>query len=303
MGSAQQELSDPSLANPGSRLLAAVYRVTNPLEHAQALWPGLLTRNPQGSKSVWPTQHHKNAERLVDQLVYVRSKVSPDDRMADIDASERYLLALDGLRDKYISLNTFNGRRAHSNLRCLTGLVVDLDLSRSKSKYGTDFMAMRQDALDAINAAGIPCPNLAVHTGRGVHLYWLFDRIVPANAFPRWKACVNQLIALLSPIGADPAVRDTARVLRLVGTRNSKAIWIDPNTGEKHYWRVSAEVLRSQRHSFDFLADQILPVSRQDLEQQRKSRTPKVVSIGAHVANKVPLARKSGILSRGQGSS
>lgn len=289
MGVAQPSLIEGRGTFAGA-ILPPVYRVSTPLEHAQALWPGYAAGLPQGTKSIWPTPHHKDRERLVDQMIYVRSKLSDEEQQADLCASQDYLQALKGKPDKYISLNTFNGRRVHANLRCLTGLVVDLDLS--KTNYGTDFMVMRQDALDAISAAGIPSPTMAVHTGRGVHLYWLFDRTIPAKVFPRWKACTNQLITLLAPFGADPAVRDTARVLRLVGTRNTKAVWVDPVNGGKRLWTVTAEVFRPQRHSFDFLADQILPVTRQELEAKRKARASNsVTELGTHQARKQKLLR------------
>lgn len=269
MGESHHNQLEAAGRHVGSTPFVPVRQVTNPIEHAQALWPGLLSGKPQGTKSIWPTPHHKDPDRLVDTMIYVRYQEGTENQMADLDATNSYLKSLCGLPDKYISLNTFTGRRVHANLRCLTGLVVDLDLC--KTSYGTDFMAMRQDALDAISSAGIPCPTMAVHTGRGVHLYWLFDRFVPAMAFPRWRACTSRLISLLRPFGADPSVRDTARVLRLVGTRNSKAICVNPDDGSKHFWKVSAEVFRAERHAFDFLADQILPFTRQDLEQRRSN--------------------------------
>ncbi len=260
------QLQATKFGKPYGRL-APVFQVTNPLEHAQALWPGLFDGNPQGIKSIWPVPHHSSAERLVDKMIYVRTKTISQEQQEELDNCKSFLMGLDGQKDKYISLNTFYGSRRHSNLRCLTGFVVDLDLG--KTDYGSNFMTLRQDALDAINSARIPCPTMAVHTGRGVHLYWLFDRFVPSRAFPRWRACTNRLIALLKQFGADPAVSDTARVLRLVGTRNSKAICVNPDDGSEHLWRVTAEVFCHQRYAFDFLVDQILPITRQELETQR----------------------------------
>lgn len=251
--------------------------VETPLDHAMALWPGLEEGRPQGCKSVWPAAWNKDG-RLPDELLYVRSMDSIEQR-ADLQCTVNYLASLAGEADRYISLNTFRGRRCHEKLHSLTGLVIDLDLVKVP-QYGSDFMAMRQDALDAISGAGIPLPNLAVHTGRGVHFYWLFDRLVPAAATPRWLACLRHLIALLGPFGADPAVRDTARVLRLVGTVNTKARWTD-SSGDEHLWRVSCEVLQTARHNFDFLADQILPVTRSELDIARAKRAGSGKDIGS----------------------
>ncbi|MGO4395885.1 hypothetical protein AB4Z46_31475 [Variovorax sp. M-6] len=211
---------------------------------------------------------------LADELIFVRTRprgagtenshASPEEQTAEIG---RYLRSLAGAPECYISVNTFFGWRRHENLKHLTCLMVDLDLSKALERghdYAGDFMAMRQCALDAISDAGIPTPNLSTHTGRGVHLYWLFDRTLPAAAAPRWLACLKVLIKLLHPFGADASVSDTARVLRLVGTVNSSA--------PPHCRRVTAEVLVAKRVAFDFLADQILPLTRAELAEARSAR-------------------------------
>lgn len=278
-----------------------VYSVSNALEHALALWPGMAEGNPSGGKSVWPVPSLKNPERKVDVAVFVRANAAPEEKQQEIDGSLRFLQSLNGQTDQYISLNTFRGgRRRHANLQCLTGFVVDLDLAKAPS-YGLDFMRMRQDALDTLAAAGVSTPTMAVHTGRGVHLYWLFDKYIPAKAYPRWKACMHQLITLLLPYGADTAVSDSARVLRLVGTHNSRAMWKDED-GMLKPWKVTAQVLLPDRQRFEGLCDQILPVDRAALQQKRlqnlgkakKSRIPDLDSLRLDVPQLVAAPRRRG---------
>ncbi len=280
-----------------------------PLEHTQALWPGFALGHPYGNKSVLRNRtdtdktqtgeqlfRRSNGASLVghqgarcDELLFVRSNTSPTDRIADIEEIKKYLGRLEGQEDKFISVNTFYGRRQHKNLRALTAIIVDLDLMIARDRgrdYQTDFVRQRQDALDLITQAGIPVPNFAVQSGKGVHLYWLFDQIVPAAAYPRWRACQIHLIDLLRNVGADNAVKDTTRVLRLVGTINP--------TAPPYCRRVTAEIFQPVRYSFDFLADQILPLTRAQLDAQRAMRRAKLAELAPLQAQKRATVHLSG---------
>lgn len=314
MATAQHKAADQAplfeLAAPQTVLrgvLPPVYQISNPLEHTAALWPGFLEKNPQGGKAVFPIQNPKfpdNPEAKTDRRVYVRQGVSPEQRNLEYQDATEYLARQENTFNKYISVNTFTGWRRLENLRNLTAFYIDLDLKevpgnepdadgKLGAKYGADFMRMRQDALDNLAAHQIPQPNLAVHTGRGVHLYWLFDRLIPAKAHSRWKAAMKQLIDVLKPNGADPKVCDAPRILRLVGTYNSKVITpLDvQGLGGRIYtvqqpWKVTCEVLSPQRQSFDFLCDQILPLTREQLQVQRAARALQIIELGPRQAEK-----------------
>lgn len=270
--------------------LPPVLRVTNPLEHARALWPGYDTNEAFGSKSVWPVPHRLRPQDGVDQVLSIRRGSDPEDAAEEHASIGSYLSSLENQPDKYITANTFFGYRRHETLKCLTSFYVDLDLALAKD-YGNDFMRLRQDALDLLSAAQIPAPNLAVHTGRGVHLYWLFSHTLPAVAYPRWKPCVQRLVKILKPVGADSKAVDTARVLRLVGTLNSKCPIVD---GTKlTYWKTSCEVLQPQRYSFDFLSEQILPYSREEVAAFKANWQKKILELGPEQAKKRVTVRQS----------
>jgi hypothetical protein len=74
---------------------------------------------------------------------------------------------------------------------------------------------------------------------------------VPFAALPRWQACQRVLVKALQ---GDKMSADATRVLRVIGTVNSKTKSV-----------VKAEMLNPQRYDFDWLCDQILPVERAKL--------------------------------------
>jgi hypothetical protein len=80
---------------------------------------------------------------------------------------------------------------------------------------------------------------------------------VPFAALPRWQACQRVLVTLQG----DKMSADATRVLRVIGTVNSKTKSV-----------VKAEMLNPQRYDFDWLCDQILPVERAKLRDLRAER-------------------------------
>lgn len=85
--------------------------------------------------------------------------------------------------------------------------------------------ASQQEALAAllgfVRATGLPWP-MVVSSGRGLHVYWLFQEAIPSE---EWRGLAAKLHALVQYHGlrADPArTRDCASVLRVAGTLNHK---------------------------------------------------------------------------------
>ncbi|MDP9440091.1 MAG: hypothetical protein M3P49_15355 [Actinomycetota bacterium] len=169
----------------------------------------------------------------------------------------RYL----GAEDVYISQNRFYGSRSVSRLAELSSLYADVDFYKRPDLAPMHPRGVLKEAFAALERARIPRPSLAVATGRGLSLVWLHEP-VPRPALPRWDACQRHIHEALKGLGADPMAKDAARVFRLVGTRNSKTgvrvetLWVDP----KGAW------------SFDDLAEEILPLSREELEELRDLR-------------------------------
>lgn len=145
------------------------------------------------------------------------------------------LRAAHGKADTYLTPNEFNGWRLIRLLRTLCACYVDLDGC-------TDLDAV----LDRLTERRIPCPSFVLLSGRGLHLYWLLERI-PARALPVWQRIQDALIAALADLGADPAAKDCTRVLRLAGTKNSKnAADVIGHVFDDHRWplrQLAFEVL------------------------------------------------------------
>lgn len=113
----------------------------------------------------------------------------------------------------------------------------------------------------------IPFPSLIIHSGRGLQLKWILETPLPGVAKPRWDLMQNILTDKLLPLGADHKSKDSSRVLRLVHTKNRK-------NGAYSYLlhRETNKKDETKKFNFDVLADEIFPISREELEAQRKER-------------------------------
>lgn len=189
-------------------------------------------------------------------------KLSPGD--AHIPA---LLAAQAGQSDRYITVNQFWGWRLVRNIRSLRALYVDVDNSE-------DLPA----ALEALRDAQLPTPSFVVFSGRGMHLYWLHDP-VPGQALPVWQRCQDAIIKALAGVGADSAARDCARVLRLVGSINSK------NARE-----VRGLVLDPAPYGFRHLCDEVLGY--------REPRPAKVLDLSTAKAHRGQRTRTGSIYDR-----
>lgn len=67
-----------------------------------------------------------------------------------------------------------------------------------------------------------PRANIVVDSGGGYHLYWLFPEPFLLVSDEDRRAAMEQQAAWVEHVGADPASKDLARVLRVPGTRNIK---------------------------------------------------------------------------------
>lgn len=66
-------------------------------------------------------------------------------------------------------------------------------------------------------------PSFYIDSGRGLYLIWLLeDTYATQKSKKFWKQIEKTLIQIFSEFGADKKVSDVARVLRLVGSKNSK---------------------------------------------------------------------------------
>lgn len=72
-------------------------------------------------------------------------------------------------------------------------------------------------ALDKVQAAGLPPPSVVVFSGHGTHCYWLLDK--PMTDLAAWTLRQKALIAQLH---TDKVINDPPRIMRLPGFLNTK---------------------------------------------------------------------------------
>ena len=174
------------------------------------------------------------------------------------DVSSQVIRNLKGATDVYFTPNEFRGARTLSRLDALNAFFIDIDAhGEGDARNPVD---IGEEALSKLRTARLPEPSLLVYTGRGVHLYWSFHRTT-GKALPRWRA-VQQI--LCSTLDGDRHAIDACRVLRMVGTSNTKA--------PPERQTTTGIVLKSERYDFDWLCSQILPVARETLREQKAKR-------------------------------
>lgn len=191
-----------------------------------------------------------------------RSRKPFDQRSGPFKELAEIVPAYGGMDDVYVSQNTFYGSRKKTRIAELRSLFSDIDYFKVDGLADMSPMGAFIHTLEALERARIPAPSLVVSTGRGLALVWRHEP-VPRHVLKKWDLCQERIFDVLRPLGADPMAKDATRVLRLVGTRNSKsgraveAIWEDP---EREVW------------DFGGLSDEILPLTREELEEKRARR-------------------------------
>src|SRR5215213_518580 len=136
-------------------------------------------------------------------------------------------------------------------------------------------------ALAELQHSRIPPPSLAVSTGRGLALIWRHEP-VPRSVLPKWNLCQEYIFEALKGLGADPTAKDAARVLRLVGSRNSKS-----GTIVEVVWEEHGEAI----WEFGDLADEIVPLSRRVLEERRAKRGENQEKIASRESKRASKSR------------
>jgi hypothetical protein len=228
--------------------------------------------------SVYPSERQKNGPQLPkDAAVEHAGMLHPNEargrvsiavatphgwreRSYRVDQLPDVLPALAGETDAYISQQRFECKRVITQLWQLGALFSDLDFHEVPELADMHPLGVLEDVLTALERARKPAPTLAIFSGRGMYPIWLHNPL-PRTALPRWNACQRELYEVLRPFGADPRAMDAARVLRIVGTINSKSgAVVEQIAPPGEVW------------NFDDLADEILPLERGELHDLRIKR-------------------------------
>lgn len=122
----------------------------------------------------------------------------------------------EGQKDTYITPNSFYiPKRSNDNIRHFRALYIDLDL-----KEYTKSEAFYQIYLKSAQEK-IPKPSMIIDSGRGLHCYWAIDH-APKGALYTWQELEDYFYKQLKDIGADIKATDSARLMRLPSTINSR---------------------------------------------------------------------------------
>lgn len=121
--------------------------------------------------------------------------------------------------NSYVSQNTFyKPQRRIENVKELRAVYIDIDCYNSK--YTKE--AVKYFLENDFYGSKIPRPNYLIDSGRGLY-YIILIKSVPSMAMPLWYAVQRYLYNNLKSFGADANALDPTRVLRIVGTLNSKS--------------------------------------------------------------------------------
>jgi hypothetical protein len=163
--------------------------------------------------------------------------------------------------DVWLSQNEFSRpNRRLVNLGRITVCFSDLDYYKFNPSWNSP-EAVAASILAHCADTGIPKPSLMIDSGRGLQIKWLLEPL-PAAALPRWNAVQKAIGVAFTSFGSDTRAQDASRVLRLVGTYNTRS--------ESQVRVVYADTTKP--YDFDTLANAFLPMTRQELAELRAQR-------------------------------
>lgn len=186
-----------------------------------------------------------------------------------------YLKRLDKGQDHWIAQGEFfRPNRRVVNLWRMPLAFVDLDTYKSPQFAGLSPSSLCDVLLDTCDQTNLPRPSLVVFSGRGLQAKWVFDQPAPRTALPRWVAVQAELQRRLSSLQSDTQAMDASRVLRLVGSWHSKSkeqvrvLHINSLVANGSHLRADGLAV----YDFDLFADNVLPLTRAELEKLREFR-------------------------------
>ena len=120
--------------------------------------------------------------------------------------------------DVFVAPNTmYIPKRRVENIRQFRSLFQDIDCENlGFEKAETVYLIW-----ELYYEGKIPKPTMVTDSGRGVHLYWRIQN-APYGALNTWQELQDYIYYNLKHLGSDRQATDSARVLRLPGTINSK---------------------------------------------------------------------------------
>ena len=212
--------------------------------------------------SLWWTLNTKAGDRM---------RQAPH-RLSDL---ERTLEHVRPSLDTYASQGIFTApNRRALNIGWMTHAYLDLDIYRVPDLVGLSPDQIAGLIREHCRENGRNPPSLIEFSGRGIYLKWLWKAPVPKAAAGKAVAVNRALVRRFASFGADPVCVDVSRILRVIGTVNSKSgeivriMWPDPGANVATY-------------DFELFADEVLKYTTEQIRGFRTRRAT-VIDLNQH---------------------
>lgn len=162
--------------------------------------------------------------------------------------------------DVYVSQNTFNQEsRRLIHLKELKAIYIDIDCYKVNMKKEAVKYYLEKDLYGII-----PIPNMLIDSGRGLY-YIIYLENTMVDQLAKWKVVEEFLYNELKKYGADHKSLDATRVLRIVGSTNSKVNSIVKVIDTYEY-----------QYTLDEIIEHFIPEIQEDIETQNPKRVKKL---------------------------
>lgn len=177
--------------------------------------------------------------------------------------------------DFYMSMATFvAGKRRAALLQDISIVWIDFDYYKLEHFGNWTPERFNNYLEDIIMDMGLPLPSFTIASGRGIYANWVLDTALPRAALPRWKAVMRELNIKFALLGADPKATLPTQIMRVVGSTNSRQpIWYPDNEKTVRILECRTdETGNAEKHNFEYLAECILPYTREEVAAYKMSR-------------------------------
>ena len=166
-----------------------------------------------------------------------------------------------GRMDVYFSQNGFDSRRLITHLKSIGMMYADLDTYTIPGLAGIDKAQLLATVQREI--PWLPTPTFIVDSGRGCYFEWVVSPPLKPEKLPEWQSAMDSIIHYLAPYGADKHCRDAPRVLRIVGSVNSKN------------GAVVTGTITGKAYGFDEMSAAIPPIEKNPPKDAKPKKEPK----------------------------
>lgn len=157
-------------------------------------------------------------ERMIyfEQLEIAKETLDPFEKI-QLEESSALKVLKNG--DSYFSVNGFSKKRSAENVVSLNAIFVDLDVAEKNISKAEATKILTNE-----NYFGLPTPSLIFDSGRGLHLYWVFDRFFsPKQFLDSYMLTLDYFTEVLASVGADKKCVDVARLMRIPCSFNTRS--------------------------------------------------------------------------------